>query len=99
MRTFIPVLAVCCCFCLTGCVGTLTSRSNPESDWVGKYPGEAIACDVYLMKEAIKFADPQDTESRMGLAMMSLPFDIAFDTIMLPVDLAVWPCGYSKHKD
>lgn len=83
--------------CLSGC-GTLITRTTmamPGGDFAGAYPFQAVAVDVDgmfhqksgLLEECCKI-----------MAFMSIPFDLAIDLVLSPIDLLLWPMGFTKSK-
>ena len=78
----------------TGCAGTLHSRfDRTQSDsthWVGKWPYQAIATDLTVVK---------NKHPLNSVAAASIPLDLVIDTICLPFDLVLWPFGFEKNPD
>ena len=76
------------CLNLSGCLlGTAYSRSGGENSF-GKYPYMAIAVDVKAM----------GSPAAAGWGVLSIPLDLVIDTVLMPVDLVLWPLGYTKEK-
>ena len=84
------------CILFTGCVGTpLTRRVDKNNDayWCGKYPYKAVVEDARLM-----FDDGCKAGIIAPMAFLSLPVDIAVDTVMIPVDLFAWCLGKRRKS-
>jgi uncharacterized protein YceK len=89
---------------MPGCVGTFAARQYggqgaDHSDGFGKYPYQAVANDIDVMENELPCA-PTDGDMTLAYALfvIGLPFDFVADTIMLPVDLIGWPCGYKNFS-
>jgi len=88
---------------LPGC-GTLFGRTR--ADYIGAYPGQAIVFDVWAMSSLFQGKDPErphdDLERRREGEMnfvgglLSLPFDVVIDVVLLPADLIGWLFGLEK---
>jgi uncharacterized protein YceK len=96
MRAVFPLMLACGCLGLTGCVGTFSTRANGVGDWAGAYPGMAVAADVCLMGQGASELPSDLGRDVLALAIISTPIDLALDTALLPVDLLLWPFGFSK---
>lgn len=87
-----------------------TDAKGQHSDFVGAYPYSAVGGDVALLMEGIDgrgpSPDPASTTDRQDqiaccvisafLAILSLPIDLAVDTVLLPADLVAWPFGWRR---
>lgn len=71
---------------LTGC-GTICTRYPGGSDGVGARPYEAVVQDAVICKSV----------EGCAMGILSMPVDIALDTVLLPVDLIAWPYGCKKQ--
>ena len=67
-------------------LGTVTSRVMGNNDGFGKYPYKAVYDDLVIMGEPVVPI----------LGLVSIPLDLALDTIFLPFDLILWPLGHKK---
>lgn len=82
--------------CLNGCFGTYATRfmandRSKDTSWVGKYPYQSIASDFNTA------AHPRHGGAVITMiSIVSIPFDLVVDTILLPVDLILWPMGLKK---
>ena len=79
------VLVFCLVF-ISGCLGTISTRD--KGNFAGGYPYQAVAFDGYCVAEA-----------RGNLApggLVSMPLDLVVDTVLLPIDLLLWPFGFKK---
>lgn len=83
---------------VSGC-GSLFSRGMGAP--FGGYPFEAVALDAVFIcsvggpgQQVLDQWMTGDVLFFWGL--LSLPFDLLMDTIMLPVDLGAWACGHHK---
>jgi uncharacterized protein YceK len=76
---------IVCALSSSGCLGTLGTRSTKA---IGAYPYEAVYSDV---------RDPwREGPSAIPFDMLSLPFDIVVDTVLLPFDSIGWCFGQRK---
>ena len=74
---------------LTGC-GTICTRSTCGYNTFGSRPFEAVAQDVIAVDEACTtYADALQV-SVATFCIISMPADLALDTICLPVDAVAW---------
>lgn len=92
---------------LSGCAGTIATRINQKS-FAGAYPYSSMKNDWELA--TIGFTDKiqKSTNAYMPppaaitvctiLGVLSVPLDLALDTVFLPVDLVCWPLGFSKNN-
>ncbi len=90
------LLSGCCA--MNGTILTRTSLTGRHSDTFGAYPYQAVYEDGYAMTTYDGYATSDDkTGTTMRICgFISLPLDILFDTIFLPVDLVAWSFGASK---
>ena len=77
-----------------GC-GTFKTRTGNTQ--FGAYPYEGVAEDFTHMPDAINKNRPGKTIMEFTVLIVSIPFDLGLDTVLLPVDLACWSFG--EHKD
>ncbi len=75
----------------SGCIGTMLSRGN--HDFAGKYPLQAVACDIQHVVN--------DKFDGLGIlvvtgCIISVPVDLAVDVVLMPVDLVLWPFGFDR---
>jgi hypothetical protein len=85
----------------TGCMGTQYSRLAGGEDHFGKWPYQAVATDCLAVKDTFKGCfgkDPTMYPVFGVFGFVSLPVDCVVDTILLPLDLVLWPCGYKKNE-
>ena len=66
---------------------------------------EDIVCtgELFEGRNYDKFFDCSDTWGHLSLlgglwGFCSLPVDVVCDTVLLPIDLIAWTCGYDKRK-
>ncbi|HEY9049939.1 MAG TPA: YceK/YidQ family lipoprotein [Gammaproteobacteria bacterium] len=82
---------------LSGCFGTYNTRimdhnQAKDTSWAGKYPYQAVALDVDAA------ANPRHGGAIVTIiSIISIPLDLVVDTILLPVDLIMWPLGFEKR--
>ena len=79
--------------------GTADTR-NGESAF-GAYPLQAVAHDVYLIAKTFGRGEEMLGTKVSGpffllSGMVSLPFDLFCDLLVLPVDIGVWIAGRRK---
>ena len=91
------VLIIISCMCLSGCFGTFGTRTGNQC--VGEYPYKAIVLNVGGITEYAGNNNGSGFGSNflmITICVLSLPIDIAIDTVLLPVDLISWPFGMKK---
>src|SRR2546423_12809825 len=71
---------------LTSGCGTLVSRTGQTS--FGAYPYQAVGTDA-----AVVAVEKPDLKI---LAFVSIPLDLAVDTLLLPPDVVLWVAGHKK---
>ena len=82
--------------------GPFGCNRNPQPERFGGWPYEAVWVDINWGDNIIH--SDGGGPLAFGEAMMaplfyiSVPLDLAIDTVLLPVDLVAWPCGYEKKK-
>ena len=81
---------------LSGCAGTIVTRfgGSVNDPHFGAYPYQAPVIDLKLMGAGGKLGL---FEFEVGI--LSLPLDIAIDTVFLPVDLIMWTFGCKKNQE
>ena len=68
-----------------------------DHDFLGAYPYAAVGDDFSMTYDLMSGHVPSDGFKFVYyFCLPSLPCDIVFDTVLLPVDLITWPCGYKK---
>jgi len=78
----------------SGCVGTIASRNISEGDPFGQYPYQAVVTDCNEVFRDKKFEFLGYFNTYIGV--IAFPFDLAVDTVLLPIDLFFWPFGFKK---
>lgn len=93
-------LSVLLCAGLASSCGTGYTRGYERSVF-GAYPFYAVGHDFYWIGKA--FGPPQELlGTQAGNAwcfiggLLSLPFDLVLDAVLLPIDLGAWIAGYHK---
>ena len=99
------------CLCVTGCItmGTCETRVVGDKYEGGAVFGKPLYTAVYEDSVAawrfvtwgyprVDIYDDDNDPFRGFFMLCSLPFDIALDTVFLPVDLIAWACGYDKRN-
>ena len=92
---------MCLSFCitsvfLTGCAGTMHTRSQPQGTFFGKPVYEAVAEDFRVTFYGCNGGFNWLSNYNM-LKPFSFPLDFLLDTVFLPADLISWGMGYSKY--
>ncbi len=95
MKPNIITLAFIMLIGLQGCAGTGETRIKNSGNWAGAYPGQAIASDFELIVNPPQSV-PIPRYFFVVAAILSFPVDIVADTVLLPVDLALWPFDFKK---
>lgn len=89
---------------LAGCLGTGTSRipsyNHPDESWFGSYPYRAVVDDVEIVAWSGGSIPDSPALGSIGVlaGIVSIPFDIVVDTVLLPVDTVGWICGKKKGR-
>jgi len=96
-RKWIPVVLIAIVTIIqTGCLGTSYSRCSQAADSFGKWPYQAVVTDC----DATKYVVKGDLGMFAGLyGIVSLPMDFLCDTVLLPLDLFLWPFGFRKSEN
>lgn len=81
--------------------GTLVTRGWRDKDFVGAYPLSGAATDAvmiaHLFGPRVQFPSFDMSGPEFALVgLLSLPFDLVFDVILLPADLVGWACTCEK---
>lgn len=72
--------------------------SRAHGDFLGAPPGAAVATDVLLMVMAVDDGGTTDAVAAgFAAGLLSLPFDLVVDVVLLPADLIGWAFGLEKH--
>lgn len=85
-----------------GCLGTGTSRipsyNRPDESWFGSYPYRAVVDDVEIIAWSGGSIPDSPAWGSVGIlaGIVSIPFDLVVDTVLLPVDAIGWICGKKK---
>ncbi len=77
-----------------GCGTFMTRAGNTQ---FGAYPYEGVAEDFAHMSDVIHENHSGEAIKGFAALIVSIPFDLGFDTVFLPVDLVCWSFG--EHKD
>lgn len=96
-RTLITTSFAFACLSMSGCVGTILSRTpdgNENVSFLGAYPYAGVVIDFRL---ASLTRSGQLGDFSGPLPLISIPLDIVIDTVLLPGDLIAWPFGYRKR--
>lgn len=86
-----------------GCLGSYVSRTSRDDkgDTAGKWPYQAVAQDLVVIAEPLRNKEEWRREMANTFALyglVSIPSDLVCDTILLPVDLVLWPWGFEKSR-
>jgi uncharacterized protein YceK len=88
--------------CLMGTLATRTDRVEQTSETkqevspFGGIPYAATGSDLAGLQD---FNDQDDVGPiAASLSFVSIPLDFVVDTICLPIDLILWPCGFRKNN-
>ena len=87
--------AIAVCFTVSGCLGTIHTRQGDSVDFAGQFPYQAVATDVNSIVNGVE--NDNFGFFFFGFGLMSLPVDCVLDTLLLPADLVLWPCGFKKR--
>lgn len=91
-RRFACLLALIGAMAFTGCAGTGFTRDSRKHA-VGKYPFQAFVFDINSAGHVFE----NDWGAIIGtFAIVSIPMDAVIDSVLLPADLILWPCGFRK---
>ncbi len=94
-----PLLLLACVVLLSGCTGTMLTRSSRPMDHAdpaphnmfGGYPFQAVVVDYQI--ESASQNDGNTYEVFAALAV-----DLVVDTVLLPIDLIAWAFGCHKRS-
>ena len=96
LRVTSILIVLSSCLVMPGCLGTYLSRTGGNG--CGKYPYLAIVYDVEVPLHVMD--QPHESWGSKTAAVifgiLSVPFDLALDTVLLPLDLIAWPLGGEK---
>jgi len=71
-----------------------------SEDPFGAYPLQGVAFDFYMGNEVVgNSIQNHEDPDQLLYPLLSLPFDLVIDVILLPADLIAWPLGYEKGFD
>jgi hypothetical protein len=90
--------AVLCLVLLSGCAGTMVSRSDAPSPYAdsrrgsmfGGYPFQAVVVDYRIEQDNLN-------EGNSYIVLGSLAVDTVVDLVLCPIDLVAWAFGYHKR--
>lgn len=85
--------------CAAGTYSTRGDAAQPDRHWIGSYPYKAFVSDFELINHTNRQlkGDMLFPKSWVySAAVISMPFDLVIDTILLPLDLAAWPFGWKR---
>ena len=85
---------------LGGCYGTVYTRwhpapSPPDATWVGWPLFESVHADLWLLLDG---GESCKTVVLQPFAVLMMPFDLAIDLLLLPVDVVAGVAGCSKNR-
>ena len=93
------VVIALCTLSLTGCAGTMMTRSHEPMEnastaphsMFGGYPFQAVVVDFQIESRS-------NNEGNIYEAFGSLATDLVVDTVLLPIDLVAWLFGCHKRS-
>ena len=81
------------CLALSGCFGTIGTRCQKPASFAGRYPYSGVAMDVVV----VATMPVTDGGPLAPFALISVPFDLIADSVLLLPDLICWPFGHKKN--
>lgn len=95
-----PLLALLLFSACLGSCGTASTRGRVP---LGAYPMQAVAYDLVYMGDCVLGRSEEVSGAVLGPVglflgtLVALPFDIAFDVLLLPFDVGFWIAGHRKE--